>query len=467
MLIRFTVENFLSFKDREVFSLIPGRGTLKSHHKTMPIRGVSALKTGVVFGANASGKSNLIKAIDFGKEIVLKGTITEQPINYSRFKLNKESLEQNSRLEYEIQHKGQNYAYGFIFNTKEIVEEWLYQISRTSDKKIFTRDKNRDAEFDLQAILGKNQRTEEKQFLEFIAKGTPNNQLFLTEIRSRKVKENVSNIDDLLNVIDWFYNALTVIYPNSKSVGKKFELLEDTDLNKVFTEMLAYFDTGIDGIEFKEVDIKKIDIPNEILKDIESDLLGDKSEKTNAFISNVQDDKYYIISRLKDRSLRAQLLMTKHNNQGGDYELFDSRDESDGTRRIMDLIPLIIDFFKGNNIFVIDEIERSLHPNLIYDLFDFFLSKCKNINSQIIVASHESTLLTQKLLRKDEIWFVVKDKFGASKLHSLEDYSIRFDKEVRRDYLLGRYKAVPKFGDRENLTIIPKTNLPCQENQYH
>ena len=458
MLIRFTVENFLSFKDREVFSLIPGRGTLKSHHKSKSIKGISALKTAVVYGANASGKSNLIKAIEFGKELILKGNKAEQPIKFSSFKLDKKLLKQNSRIEYEIQHKNKNYAYGFIFNSKEIIEEWLYEISKKSEKEIFTRDKNRSKEFELEAILSKNKKSEEKQFLEFTAKGTQKNQLFLSEIRTRKVKENVSNIEDLINVIDWFQNALTVIYPNSKNVGKKFELLEDTDLNKVFTEMLGYFDTGIDGIEFKEVDIEKIDIPSEILKDIENDLLGEKSEKTNAFISNIQDDKYYVISVLKDRTLRAQLLKTKHKISGGGYELFDLRDESDGTRRIMDLIPLIIDFFKGDNVFVIDEMERSLHPNLIYDLFDFFLSKCKNVNSQFIVASHESTLLTQKLLRKDEIWFVVKDKMGASRLHSLEDYSIRFDKEVRRDYLLGRYKGVPKFGNRENLTVIPQLN---------
>lgn len=458
MLIRFTVENFLSFKDREVFSLIPGRGTLKSHHKSKSVKGISALKTAVVYGANASGKSNLIKAIEFGKELVLKGTRPEQPITFSSFKLDKKLLKQNSRIEYEIQHKNKNYAYGFVFNSKGIVEEWLYEISKKSEKKIFSRDKNMSNEFDLEPILNKNKNTEEKQFLEFTAKGTQRNQLFLSEIRTRKVKENVSDISDLINVIDWFQNALTVIYPNSKNVGKKFELLENTDLNQLFTEMLGYFDTGIDGIEFKEVDIEKIDIPREILKDIENDLLGEKSEKTNAFISNLQDDKYYVISLLKDGSLRAQLLKTKHKITGGGYELFDLKDESDGTRRIMDLIPLIIDFFKGDNVFVIDEMERSLHPNLIYDLFDFFLSKCKNINSQFIVASHESTLLTQKLLRKDEIWFVVKDKFGASRLHSLEDYSIRFDKEVRRDYLIGRYKGVPKFGNRDNLTVIPQFN---------
>ena len=456
MLIRFSVENFLSFKSREVFSLIPGRGTLKSHHKSKTIKGTSVLKTAVVYGANASGKSNLIKAIEFGKELILKRNDAEQPIKFSSFKLDKELIKQNSRIEYEIQHKNKNYAYGFIFNSKEIVEEWLYEISKKSEKEIFTRDKNRPKEFNLDAIFKKNKKIEEKQFLEFTAKGTQKNQLFLSEIRTRKVSENVSDIDDLINVIDWFQNALTVIYPNSKNIGKKFELLEDTDLNNVFTEMLGYFDTGIDGIEFEDVDIEKIDVPSELLKDIENDLLGDKSEKTNAFISNLKDDKYYVISIHEGSALCAQLLKTKHKISGGGYALFDLRDESDGTRRIMDLIPLIIDFFKGGNVFVIDEMERSLHPNLVFDLFDFFLSKCKDINSQFIVSSHESTLLTQKLLRKDEIWFVVKDRFGASRLHSLEDYSIRFDKEVRRDYLLGRYKGVPKFGDRENLTVIPK-----------
>lgn len=452
MLIRFTVENFLSFRDKQVFSLLPGKGTLKKQHKSKPINGVSILKTSVLYGANASGKSNLIKAIEFGRKLVLKGTKAEQPISFNSFKLDKKTTNTNSRIEYEIQHNNKNYAYGFVFNSKEISEEWLFEISNKVETKIFERkDSNK---FDLENLFKRNKKTEEKQFLEFTAKGTPKNQLFITEIRNRNVSENVNDISDLLSVIDWFQNALTVIYPNSKNVGKKFELLKNTDLQLLFTEMLSYFDTGIDGIEFKDVDFDKIDIPDEILKDIENDLLSDKSEKNNAFLSNPQDDKYYIISKT-DVGLEAKLLKTKHKVVGGKFELFDLKEESDGTRRIMDLIPLIIDFFKGGNVFIIDEMERSLHPNLIYDLFDFFLTKCENISSQFIVASHESRLLTQKLLRKDEIWFVVKDKDGASHLHSLEDYKIRFDKEVEKDYLLGRYKGVPKLGNRNNLTVLP------------
>jgi AAA15 family ATPase/GTPase len=453
MLIRFTVENFLSFREKQMFSMLPGKGTLKSHHKSKKIKGVSVLKTAVLYGANASGKSNLIKAIEFGKETVLKGTKTEQPINYDVFKLDKKFVKGNTYIEYEIQHKGKNYAYGFVFNSKEIIDEWLYEINKKSEIKIFER--NKTINFDLDFLYKKNKKEKEKQFIEFTAKGTPRNQLFITQIRNTNTTDNISDIEDILNVIDWFQNALTVIYPSSKNVSKKFELIEDTNLQQLFTEMLDYFDTGIDGIDFKNVAFDKIQVPNEVKEEIKNDLLGANSEKNNVFLSNPQDDKYYVISKSKSNKIEAKLLKTKHNVLGGKYELFDLKDESDGTRRIMDLIPLIIDFFKGGNVFVIDEIERSLHPNLVRDLFEFILDKCDNVNSQIIVASHEATLLTQKLLRKDEIWFAVKNEHKGTNLHSLEDYNIRFDKEIMSDYLLGRYKGVPKLGNRNELTILP------------
>ncbi|MCH7415717.1 ATP-binding protein [Belliella sp. R4-6] len=453
MLIRFTIENFLSFREKQVFSMIPGKGSLKSHHKSTSAKGVSALKAGVIFGANASGKSNLIKAIDFGRKTVLNGTKPEQLISTNFYKLDKKFFNEPTYVEYEIQHKGKNYAYGFILNSKEIIDEWLFEIIKSGETKIFERKNT--TEYDLGFLFKKNKTSEEKQFLEFTAKGTPRNQLLITQIRNTNVIDNVSDIQDILNVIDWFQNALTVIYSGTKNISKKFELHKDTNLQQVFKDMLEYFDTGIDGIEFKEVDFEKMDILTEVKEDIKSDLLSEKSEKTSAFLSNPQDDKYYVISKIDNLTVQAKLLKTKHKIVGGGYELFDLKDESDGTRRIMDLIPLIIDFFRGGNVFVVDEIERSLHPNLVRDFFEFILDKCENINSQLIVSSHEATLLTQKLLRKDEIWFAVKNKEGATKLHSLEDYNVRFDKEIMKDYLLGRFKGVPKLGNRNQLSILP------------
>lgn len=456
MLIRFTIENFLSFREKQIFSMIPGKGSLKSHHKSTPIKGVSALKAGIIYGANASGKSNLIKAIDFGRETVLKGTKPEQPISTNFYKLDQKYLSKPTYIEYEIQHKGKNYAYGFILNAKEIIDEWLFEISKSGETKIFERKNTTN--YDLNFLFKRNKTPDEKQFLEFTAKGTPRNQLLTTQIRNTNVTDNVTDISDILNVIDWFQNALTVIYPGTKNISKKFELHKDTNLQQVFEDMLDYFDTGIDGIEFKEVDFEKMDIPHEVKEDIKSDLFSEKSEKTSAFLSNPQDDEYYVISKVDSITIQAKLLKTKHKVIGGGYELFDLKDESDGTRRIMDLIPLAIDFFRGGNVFVVDEIERSLHPNLVRDFLEFILNECKNTNSQLIVSSHEATLLTQKLLRKDEIWFAVKNKEGATKLHSLEDYNVRFDKEIMKDYLLGRFKGVPKLGNRNQLTVLPINN---------
>ena len=456
MLIRYSVENFMSFKDRETLSLIPGRGTLKSSHKNSQVKGIRTLKASIIYGANASGKSNLIKTIDFGRRMVLKGVKPDSHISYKPHRLDKSVIDSNSRIEYEIQHKGKNYAYGFVFNSNVIVEEWLYEISKKSESMIFERNINNSIHFNLDPLLKKNKVEEEKQFLRFTAKGTLENQLFLTEIKTRRVKENVSDIEDLLIVLDWFQNALKVIFPNDKyKAGIKSELKSDSKIQQIFEELLSYFGTGIDGICLNKIKLNNLDIPNEIKDDIVSELQKNEEDETNRIMLVSPKGLTYFFSKI-DNKVVVEKFMTKHNVKGQEkQELFDTSDESDGTNRIIDFIPLILDLLKGDNVFIIDEMERSLHPNLIYELFDLFLSKSEGVNSQLITASHESTLLTQKLLRKDEVWFVVKDNDGASHLYSLEDYNIRFDKQIRKDYLLGRYKAVPRIGNRANLTVLP------------
>jgi hypothetical protein len=360
----------------------------------------------------------------------------------------------NTYIEYEIQHKNKNYAYGFILNHKEVVDEWLYEIGKTTEKLIFERKET--TQFNLDYLYKRNKKKDEEQFLDFTAKGTPRNQLFLFHIRNTNVKDNLTDVSDLFNVRDWFINNLSIIHPSSKNMDKKFEIAHNIDLKKLYEEMLSYFDTGIDGIVFKELEFEKTLIPEDIKEDVRNELLNDSSDKNSIFISNPLDDKYYIITKTSENHLKAELLMAKHHVLGGDDVLFDLKEESDGTRRIMDLIPLISDFVSGNSVFVIDELERSLHPKLVKDFLDFILNQCRTTNSQIIVSSHEVTLLDQELLRKDEIWFARKDRTGATLLHSLGDYNnkIRFDKKLIDDYLLGRFKGVPKIGNRENITTF-------------
>jgi hypothetical protein len=435
--------------------MLPGKGSLKQSHKTDPVKGISTLKTAVIFGANASGKSNVIKAIDFGKALLLRGLNEEGTIQYQRFRLDATTVHANSRIEYEIQHKGKNYAYGFVFNSQQIVEEWLYEINSKSETKIFERNIQWKEQFDLEPLLKKNKKEIHSQFLTFIAKGTPDNQLFLREIRTRKVKDNVKDISDLLHVIDWFQNSLKIIFPQDKyNEGIKLELKGDSKLLEMYQQLLRYFDTGINGVDLVKIDIEKIGLPKKVLDELQSNLLSDTSEDTTVLISSPYNETFFLTK--DNHSVSALKFKTKHKISGSDQiELFDTSDESDGTNRIIDFIPLILDLLKGDNVFIIDEMERSLHPNLMYDLLDLFLDKAEHINSQLIIASHESSILTQKLLRKDEIWFCVKDAEGASSLYSLEEYNIRFDKEVRKDYLLGRFKAIPKLGNRQMLSVLP------------
>ncbi|MGH1338803.1 MAG: AAA family ATPase [Aureispira sp.] len=460
MLITFSIENFLSFKERHTFSMVAGMGGRnKAHHliKKTSKKDVNLVKTAVLYGANASGKSNLVKAIHFGQQLLLKGTVANNLLDFQPFKLDKKNLKRPSRIEFEIKHKGRCYAYGFLFDKHQIQGEWLYVIDNKRSKPIFERDHN---QFDLQPLQARNS-TKQAQFLEFIAMGTPENQLFLTEISHRNVQEHVTAIDDLLQVIDWFQNTLTIWYPHSKTPGLEFELHQSERLTTMYKEFLSYFDTGIDGISLEEIEMDQTELPEHVKENVKNSLLHRSSDKTTAIIDNPVKNIRYFFSKNEYDEISVCKLMTKHRIAGTDNEVsyFDIHEESDGTQRIMDFIPMLVDLLAGDNVFIVDEMERSLHPNLIYELLELFLEHSTDISSQLILASHATALLTQDLLRKDEIWFVKKDQAGASSIYSLEEYNIRFDKKIRKDYLIGRYQAIPKFGNPYKLSAVVPSNI--------
>lgn len=450
MLIRFTIENFLSFKEKSVFSMIPSKVRYMAFHKNKPVKGIPTLKTGVIYGANASGKSNLAKAVAFGRFMVLRGFPSDEPIDYETFRLDHAFHNASSMLEYEIQANGKNYAYGFRFNRNKILGEWLYEIGRNGQICIFERDGQKQS-VDLNYILQKNKNEEERNFIEVIAKSTPDNQLCLHVFSTKKVKDNVSDIADITNVFDWFQKVLTVIFPDDKyKEGILSEIDDKEDVHAMFESLLSYFDTGVDGVKLEDVDINNIPVPRAIVEQIRKELLNTKAEDRRSVLSTPE---YTFFFTKKDGDVKAQKFMTRHKVKGSEVPTyFDTKDESDGTNRMIDFIPLIMDLLKGNNVFLIDEMERSLHPNLFYDILDLYLNNSGRVNSQLIVSTHESTLMTRKLLRKDEIWFVAKDRDG-SHLYSLEEYDVRFDENIMKDYLLGRYKGIPNLGNRDDLHL--------------
>jgi AAA15 family ATPase/GTPase len=277
------------------------------------------------------------------------------------------------------------------------------------------------------------------QFLEFIGKGTRPNQLFLTETRERGVKQ-------FKEVVDWFANSLNIIFPDSTYRDLELELDSDKNVQKAFALFLDLFDTGIADIGFKTAEYKEI--PEALRNDIEQDLNEGK------LVSLRSPKGRYVVKKDSRGDIEASRMVTKHrlvdSNKLTDLEI---EYESDGTQRLLDLIPVIFELTGGDRVFLIDELDRSFHPALSYKMMQYFLEQVSGTSSQLIVTTHESNLLDLDLLRRDEIWFVEKDHNGASKLYSLEEFAPRYDKDIRKGYLQGRFGSIPILGESAGLNI--------------
>ena len=453
MFIRFFVTNFMSFSEETEFSLIAGQSRqLDDHLEKIENHDFEVLKASAIYGANGSGKSNLIKAMKFGKELIVRGSRPDRALKVTPFKLNQKGINSPSKFEYHFSILNKVYSYGIEVNHKYILSEWLYEITSSgSEKKIFTRKTSEEGDVNIEfGKLGVTK--DEEQFLSFVAKGTRGNQPFLTEANDRNVKE-------FKFIYNWFKDNLIFIFPNTINDGLYFALSPKSSNSVVetFAKFLNLFDTGISSVKQVAVnfDAELPTFPKSIKEEITSKL---KTEKDRIFIQGANDRCYSISKDFSTGELIAQKIMTAHklNDANGEVD-FEVNEESDGTQRIMDFIPAITRLLEGNVSVFIDEIDRSLHPELTRAFFKIFYNM-RTKGSQLIVTTHESSLLDQELLRRDEIWFVEKTPQGNSKIYSLEEYKPRHDKDIRKGYLLGRYGAIPFFGNLDSKLIELHTN---------
>lgn len=448
MIIRLTVENFLSFNEKTEILLTPGKSRALRDHvvKGSRSRDIDILKSALIYGANASGKSNIVRAVSFMKKLVVKGVSTNQFIDYAKFKLDQAANDRHSQLEIEFHYKGQNYAYGFIFNNQLILQEWLFTFNKEKDFKIFERTTLVD---EVSITFGKLSISKEvEKRLEYIAADTLPNELFLNSSNHRNIF-SIKGIYPITDSYRWFEEALTVVFPDSKLTGMEVNMESDMEMKEVYQWFLTELKTGISGLETTLVDFfsHDVNLPEALKNKIAADLkLGER-----AIISSL-DNMRYSLARKENGTLEAVKMMTRHKIKNEErYTLFEMNEESDGTQRLMDLIPAVTELSREEKVFVIDEIDRSLHPNLTFKLFEIFFRESKNIRSQLICTTHESELLNQDLFRKDEIWFVKKNKDGESDTYSLEEFRPRKDRDIRTAYLVGRYNAIPKFSIMEGM----------------
>lgn len=444
MLINFRVENFLSFDQLTTFSMTLGK--TKIHQSNIiNTNEIDLLKFSGVYGANASGKTNIVAAIGLSQAIILDGIKNRQVVHaYNR---NDESNAfKNTNFEYEIKVGNKLFSYGFGISMTEsrIDKEWLYDVT-DEEIMIYTRDKN--IEFNKQYL---NLSTTDQERLDIYGEDILENdtQLFLTEINKRK-KALVSITDETVfnDIYNWFRYSLEVISPEDMVTDFGLSYPEGKYMKKL-AEFLELNDTGIKEVVLESTQGKFKDIPIEVETKIKEQILNNflKSKKDSKE-KKIKERKYGALLRtpqnlyniiFKDEELQINEFKFIH-----EHGKYDFSEESDGTIRLIELFSIL--FNKEEKVFVVDELDRSLHPLLTYNFVQSFLAK--QDNSQLIVTTHEDRLLDLNLLRRDQIWFVEKDSDGNSRLYSLEEYKTRFDKNIMNAYLDGRYGGVPEVRD--------------------
>ncbi len=449
MFIGFSVSNFLSFKSPQTMSMMASKVARHKEH-ILNGNGKKILKTGLIYGANAGGKSNFIKAIDFSRDIILDG-LEEVDLNRKYFRINKEGYRQPGVFEYRlITQSKKEYSYGIAISyaAKEIISEWLVRIEKNgSETCIFNRDIDESGEnFTFSEVTHKNEAEKIKWeiFLDVFGKNISpamKKKSILSDVAERS-NEKSGVLKEIMDVYEWF-QSIIILFPTSQYSGLT-QLVEKEEVRKFFSGILKYFDTGIESVESKqgEMNFDRIfeGIPKEHAEKLKIRISNDIENDPVMFKVNNQ-----VYSLRKDEE--GNIITTKMmQNHGNPQELFEYSDESDGTQRLFDLIPLFYEH-QNNRVIFIDEIDRSLHTNLTRRFLELFYSLTEKSDCQIIATTHDSNLLDLDLVRQDEIWFIKRLEDHSSKMYSLNRYKERYDKKIDKEYLLGRYDAIPIFDE--------------------
>ncbi len=423
MLIQFSVGNFRSFQEPVSLTLTTTR--LKSKYNRLNENNVahvaddlSLLKSSVIYGANASGKSNLFSAFAFMKKFVINSARESQStdsIAVEPFRLDLNSHNAPSYFEVLFQMNDRMYRYGFEADRRRVHSEWLFQ-TRKQEAKVFIR------EFGKPIDMTEKFRRQEGQNWE---KNTRENVLFLSVLAQWNGQLSKQ-------ILDWFHNTHAI--SGTQEAGYRgFTLNLFRDGNKMSQKIVEFI---------READFGIIDIVHRDIQLTRERLEGVPNEVAALLLENaVGSDVQTVHERYDDDE-----------NVIGKIEFSLSNDESEGTQRAFFLAGPLFDVLQNGQILFVDELDASLHPFIVRTIVQLFNSNRTNPhNAQLIFATHDTNLLTNKLFRRDQIWFIEKSRVGASRLYSLADFKPRQDASFETDYLSGRYGAIPFIGDIDRL----------------
>lgn len=414
--------------------------SLKTHkHHVYSIGKVDVLKSAAIYGANGAGKSNLIKAIEFLQNIVIHGGVTNS-INDKKFKLDKSYETKPVSFEIEMSVNNKIYAYGVSLSGNTVVEEWLYESGITKeDKLIFERKKIKNKQNI--KVADKYQKTQKQKFLIELME---DNLLKDWELFIGKYDE--LKINEISIVRKHIEHAIIIIHPKSKFQGLIPHLTLSSSFKTFANGLLKTFDTGVSELDVESVDFDKFfgeedeAIKKEIIEEIEKGERVLFNTNGNAVLITKEKGKYEV-----------KKVVSTHINNEGKKVSFDLDEESDGTQRLLDFIPAFDGILQQKITFIIDEIDQSLHPALLKALVHKIMVD-QTTKGQLIFTTHESNLLDLDIFRQDEIWFAEKEKLtGHTQLYSLSEFKPRYDLDIRKGYLKGRFGAIPFLANLEDL----------------
>lgn len=436
MIIRFTVSNFLSFKEETEFNMLTG--DIKRHpHHVYKHPNVDVLRAAAIYGANGAGKSNLIKAIDFLKRLVLGENVLS---SYQKFKLSKEFSNKPSELGIEFDINGVVYAYGIVFNYERVLEEWLYKVTfDKEDELIFTRHTDENKVSKLNFNEKYLQTEKDKYFLEFYEKELlASTNSFISTVKNE-------DFEEILIIKEWFLKNIVFVLPDFRPSQMFGSLFIQPELRELYSEMMAKFDTGLKSIHFKKQALEDFDYNLLNKTSLESLEKMFKEDQKKIRVEN-QKKLVHIYSYENGKIFINELI--GHHGEGDDTVEFGLDEESDGTIRLLDYLTIFFLLSIEDTVFIIDEIDQSIHPSLL-KTFLKTLMELNTTKGQIIFTTHESNLLDLEIFRQDEIWFAEKNEEGATQFYPLSDFKTRADLDIRKGYLNGRFGAIPFLGNLE------------------
>lgn len=427
VLVAASIENWRSFKDRIDFSMVAGRQ--RQHGHRVPRIGrfrTRLLPVAAIFGGNAAGKTNFFRALSFAKSLVVAGTSQlGKPIPVEPFRLDEESETRPSRFSFDLLIDDAIHSYSFSVTATKVEYEELCIQTNTMKKIIYIR---KGEEIEFHRSLARIDK------LNMAFSLTRPNQLFLTS----SLAYNLTNFHSTYR---WFDECLELMAPDCRFAPLEY-MTRGHPFHISTNEVLSRLDLGVSRLDTEEVRLESI-LSEELVAGIQSTLKLNQSGTVR-----FGDSSRHIVTR-HDGGIKAQKLVTYHRRGDGSEVKFEFRDESDGSRRVIDLLPAFLDLASSgcNKTYVIDELDRSLHPILTRWLLEYFLDRnSQQSRSQLLFSTNDVQLIDQSLFRLDEMWVTETDREGVSQLISFGEYrDVRKDRDIRKSYLQGRLGGIPRI----------------------